>query len=138
MSWIRRLANLVRSNRHARDLDRELAFHLQERADDLVAAGMKPERARLEARRRFGNYGVQKENTRDADVLQWLDSVVDDARYAARIPRNRPAFALVAIVSLALGIGANTAIFTLNNAVILRSLPVTHPEELVRVVMNKD
>ena len=138
MSWIRRLANLVRSNRHARDLDRELAFHLQERVDDLVAAGMTPERARVEARRRFGNYGVQKENTRDADVFQWLDSVIDDVRYAARMLRNSPAFAVVAIVSLALGIGANTAIFTLINAVILRSLPVTHPEQLVRVVMGKD
>jgi len=135
MSWTRRFANLLRSNRHARDIERELAFHVSERADDLVAAGMSREMAELEARRRFGNFGAQKEQTRDADILTWLDSMIDDTRYAIRMLRNSPAFTLVVIFSLALGIGANTAIFTLINAVMLRSLPVAHPEELVQLTM---
>jgi len=135
MSWTRRFANLLRSNRHARDIDRELAFHLGERADDLVAAGMNREQAEREARRRFGNYGAQKEKTRDADIFAWLDAMIDDTRYAIRMLRHSPAFTLVTVLSLALGIGANTAIFTLINAVMLRSLPVAHPEELVQLTM---
>ena len=138
MSWTRRFFNLLRSNRHSRDLDRELAFHLAERVDDLVAAGMTREIAEREARRRFGNYGAQKERTRDADIFTWLDSIIDDMRYAVRMLRHSPAFALVAILSLALGIGANTAIFTLVNAVMLRSLPVAHPEELVQITMRRE
>jgi predicted permease len=135
MSWTRRFANLLRSNRHARDIDRELAFHVGERADDLVAAGMTRELAEHEARRRFGNYGAQKEKTRDAGIFTWLDAMIDDTRYAIRMLRHSPAFTLVTVLSLALGIGANTAIFTLINAVMLRSLPVAHPEELVQLTM---
>ena len=135
MSWTRRFANLLQSNRHARDIDRELAFHVGERTDDLVAAGMAREAAGREARRRFGNYGVQKEKTRDADIFTWLDEMIDDTRYAIRMLRHSPAFTLVTVLSLALGIGANTAIFTLINAVMLRSLPVAHPEELVQLTM---
>ena len=135
MSWTRRFTNLLRSNRHSRDIDRELAFHVGERADDLVAGGMTRELAELEARRRFGNYGAQKEKTRDADIFTWLDATIDDTRYAIRMLRHSPVFTLVAVLSLALGIGANTAIFTLINAVMLRSLPVAHPEQLVRLTM---
>ena len=69
MSWLRRLFNLLRSNRHSRDLDRELRFHIAERTDDLVAAGMHRTLAELEARRRFGNYGGQKERARDVDIF---------------------------------------------------------------------
>ena len=82
MSWTRRFANLLRSNRHARDIDRELAFHVGERADDLVAAGMSREMAEREARRRFGNYGSQKEKTRDADIFHVARR--DDRRHALR------------------------------------------------------
>ena len=135
MSWSRRVLNLFRSSRHSRDLDRELAFHLAERIDDLEAAGMSHDAAVVEARRRFGNYGGAKERTRDADVVAWLDALVDDLRYALRALRHSPGFALVAIFSLALGIGANTAIFTLIDAVMLRTLPVSHPEELVQVTL---
>ncbi|HVX39824.1 MAG TPA: ABC transporter permease [Gemmatimonadaceae bacterium] len=133
MSLIRRLINFSRSDRHSRDLDRELAFHLDERVDELVAAGMPREAAVHEARRMFGNYGMQKERARDVDVVGWLDSLRDDVRYAIRSLRHAPGLAVVAIVSLALGIGANTAIFSLVDAILLRSLPVSHPEALVRV-----
>jgi predicted permease len=136
MSWHRRLLNLVRSERLSRDLDREMAFHMAERADELRATGMSEADAMREARRRFGNYGHQKERTRDADVLTWLESVAADLRYAGRALRASPGFALVAILSLGLGIGANTAIFSVADAVLLRSLPVSHPEELVALTLG--
>src|SRR5690348_8039369 len=131
MSWLARIRNVFRSNAVSHDIDREMAFHLAERTDQLSASGMKPEEARREARRRFGNYGLLKERTRERDRAPWLDTLAGDVRYALRGFRSTPGFALVAIVSLALGIGANTAIFTLIDAVVLKSLPVSHPEELV-------
>jgi predicted permease len=118
------------------EIDREMAFHLAERADDLVAGGMSPDAARREARRRFGNYALQKEDTRDHDLLGWLETTGADVRYAMRACRRAPGFAGVAILSLALGIGANTAIFTLINVAMLKSLPVSRPEDLVRVTLN--
>ena len=137
MSWLRRLRNHFRSNRHSRDLDRELQFHLAERADDLVAAGLTRSLAEREARRRFGNYAGQKERARDIDVFVWLASFADDVRYALRSMRHNPALTIVAMLSLGLGIGANAAIFTLIDAVMLRSLPVRHPEELVQLTMGE-
>jgi predicted permease len=136
MGWYRRLANVLRSHRVSTDIEREMAFHMAERADDLVAAGMSEADARREARRRFGNPSVQKERTRDADVMTWLESVGADVRYALRALRASPGFALVATLSLGLGIGANTAIFSLLDAVVLRTLPVEHPEELVAITLG--
>ena len=133
MGWYRRFINVMRPNRVAADIEREMAFHMAERADDLMAAGMTEGDARREARRRFGNPGVQKERTRDTDVLTWLESIGADVRYALRALRASPGFSLVTIVSLGIGIGANTAIFSLLNAVVLRTLPVSRPEELVQV-----
>ena len=133
MSWYRRLVNALRSNRLSDDIEREMAFHMAERADDLVAGGMQEGEARAEARRRFGNYTRQKEQTRAMDLHGWLDALLADLRYAARALRASPTFALVAIASLGLGIGANTAIFSLLDAVQLRSLPVHAPSELVAV-----
>ena len=133
MAWYHRLRNTMRSERLSGELDRELEFHLAERADELVAAGMSEAEARREARLRFGNPTVQKERTRDRDILPWLESLMADVRYALRSLRASPGFAAVAILSLGLAIGANTAIFSLIDAVMLRSLPVERPEELVRV-----
>ena len=133
MSWFHRLANTVRSRALSRNLDREMAFHLAERTDDLTAHGMSPAAASREARRRFGNRTVQTERTHDRDVVLWLESLFADMRYAARTLLANPGFATVAVLSLALGLGANTAIFTLANAVVLRSLPVRAPEQLVLV-----
>jgi len=138
MGWYRRFVNVLRSNRVSADIQRELEFHMAERADDLIAAGMSEADARREARRRFGNPGVQKERTRDADLLTWLESLAGDVRYALRALRASPSFAFVAILSLGLGIGANTAIFSLLNAVVLRALPVERPNELLQVTFGGD
>ena len=137
MSWVRRLLNLVRSDRLSSDLDREMAFHLAERADALEAGGMSRHEAEREALKRFGHRNTLKERTRDVDVLVWLESLGADLRYALRSLKANPGFTLVAILSLGLGIGANTAIFSLVNAVILRVLPVERPEELVQVAVGE-
>jgi putative ABC transport system permease protein len=136
MGWYHRLRNTTRSERLSSELDRELEFHLAERVDELVAGGMSEAEARREARLRFGNPVQQKERTRERDVLPWLESLAGDLRYATRSLRANPGFALVAILSLGLGIGANTAIFSLIDAVLLRPLPVSEPEELVQLTME--
>ena len=137
MSWVRRLLNLVRSDRLSSDLDREMAFHLAERADALEAGGMSRGEAEREALKRFGHRNTLKERTRDVDVLAWLESLTADIRYSLRSLRGNPGFTVVAVLSLGLGIGANTAIFSLVNAVILRVLPVERPEELVQVAVGE-
>jgi predicted permease len=136
MGWFTRIANLGRRDRVTHEIDRELDFHLAELADELVAGGMSEDEARREARRRFGNPAVQRERTRDVDLMVWLESLGADLRYTLRSLRASPGFALAAVLSLALGIGANTAIFSLVDAVLLRSLPVSRPEELVQVGMK--
>ena len=130
MSWFSRLRNVFRSDRISRDIDREMAFHLAQREDDLVAHGLSADTAHDEARRRFGNLTMQKENIRERDLIGWLDTVLADLRYAVRGLRASPGFSIVAIASLGLGIGATTAIFTAVNAVMLRPLDVPHAREL--------
>src|SRR5262249_6172594 len=115
---------------------RELSFHLAERVDDLVASGMSEKEAFNLARRQLGSYPLGGGRPRGLQVLTWIDSVASDTRYAIRTLRASPGFASVAILSLALGIGANTAIFSLIDAVMLKYLPVSHPEQLVHVTMG--
>jgi putative ABC transport system permease protein len=136
MAWFHRLINVVRPDRVSGDLEREMSTHLAERADDLVAGGMSERDAAEAARRRFGNRTIHKERAHDADGFVWLESLLADFRYAVRALRMSPGFTLVAVLSLALGIGANTAIFSLTNAVTLKSLPVSHPETLMLINMG--
>jgi predicted permease len=136
------IRNLVRAlfRRDAmnRDMNAEMRDHLAQATERLMARGLSREDAELEARREFGNVGVLAEQGRDARGASWVETARGDARYAIRALRHNPTFALVAILSLGIGIGANTAIFGLINALILRPLPVEQPERLAVVGVAGD
>src|SRR5262245_5895874 len=118
MGWYNHLLNLFRRDHvPQQEIDRELSFHIAERVDDLVASGMSEKDAFRLARFQLGNYPFQKQKTRAPVLVSWIESLGADVRYALRMLRESPAFASVAILSLALGIGANTAIFSLIDAV---------------------
>src|SRR3954449_5541046 len=138
MSWYSRIAAVFRAGKLNDELDDELAFHIAERVDELIAAGMPESEARNEALRRFGNYTAQKENARDMNIAGYLESAVADVRYGLRQLRLSPGFTTVAVLSLALGIGANTAIFQLIDAIRLRSLPVREPSRLAVITTAPD
>jgi predicted permease len=125
------IRRLFRRKLTSEGLDKELRFHLEQQAADLVARGHSPEQAAREARLAFGGFQQVKEECRDARPTRWLEDLMRDVRYSLRTLRKSPAFTLVVVASLALGIGANTAIFTLINAALLRMLPVQNPEQLV-------
>src|SRR6187551_320551 len=113
-----------------RELSDELQFHLERRADDLAARGMARAEAMRTARLEFGSPEKYKEETRASRGLRFVDELRSDLRYAWRSLGKNRGFAAAAIATLALGIGANTAVFSVFDAVI-RDLPVSHPEQLV-------
>ena len=133
MGFGRRLTALVRSRKLDKELDEEVRSHLAMRTADLVAAGIPPEEARVRALRAFGNSTFIKEETRTMDSLGWLESFLQDLRYGLRQMLHNPGFALVAVLTLALGIGANTAMFSVLEAVVLRQLPYPQPRQLARL-----
>ncbi len=116
-----------------RDLREELNFHLAMRQEKYRAAGLASEDAAMAARRLFGNVTGFKEACREAWTFTWLENLARDLRYGLRQLRRNPGFTVVAVLTLALGIGANTAIFSVIDAVMLRMLPVHEPERLVQV-----
>ena len=130
----RKLRSLFRKNRADRELDAELRFHLEKQIEANIAAGMPPAEARNAALRIFGGVEQVKEECREARGVVLVETLAQDVRYGLRMMRRSPAFTVVAVLSLGLGIGANTAIFSLINAVMLKMLPVKNPEQLV--VMN--
>ena len=133
MSWLDRVRNAFRPDVVSEDIEREMAFHIAARAEDLQKHGLTPSEAAREARRMFGKTDTHGESTRERDLVGWLESIVTDARYAIRGLRGAPGFAAVAILSLSLGIGANTAIFTMLNVAMFKTLPYPSPDELVEV-----
>ena len=130
---VHRLLALVRRDRLDRELDDEVQAHLELAEQDGLARGLSPEEARLEARRAFGGIPQMKEVHRDDRSARWIEHVVGDIRYGIVSLRRDPVFTLVAISVLALGIGANTAMFSLVDGVLFRPLPFPDPERIVRV-----
>lgn len=125
-----RIAALFRRSRLDREMDAEMRAHLERETERNTARGMSPDEARCAARRAFGGLDQLEERERDSRGFRWLDDSLRDARQAVRSLRKSPGFTTVAVVSLALGIGANTAIFSALYGVFLRSLPVRDPQEL--------
>lgn len=129
-TW-RRLLMVVRGFRLDRELQEEMQGHLEWRVHDALAAGMNEREARLAAERRMGGMLQAREASRDVWGLTWLTDLAQDLRYGARLLRRNPGFTTAAILSLALGIGGNVAIFSLLDALVFRPLPVSAPSELV-------
>jgi len=121
----------MKSGRRSEVLREEMELHLADKAAELEADGMTPECARTEARRRFGNVALKQEESREIWMTRFLSELGQDIRYGFRTMAASKAFSALAVLSLALGIGANTAIYSLMESVLLRSLPVSHPESLV-------
>lgn len=128
---------MSKRERKEQDLERELRYHLDRRVTDLMNSGMNETEAHRQAAIEFGGVAQVQEAVRDTWFWTWLHNRVYDVRYAGRTLWRTPAFTATAVLSLALGIGANTAIFSILHALVLRSLPVSDPQRLVLITRNE-
>jgi predicted permease len=142
MTWARRLwirlQTLFRRERFAKELDSEIQFHVDELISEKIDSGMSPEDARSAAMHAFGNSTLVKEEARQTWGWIWMEQIGQDVRYALRQLKKTPGFTATAVLTLALGIGANAAIFTLVDALMMRNLPVIDPKTLVRLGDTSD
>jgi len=132
MLW-NRLTNVFRSRRVDDDIQRELTFHINERAEQLHAEGMPIDEARETARRHFGNALRIREDTHRVNSVGWIELFTQEVRFSLRMFRKNPGFAAVAVLTLGLGIGATTAVFSVLNGVLIRPLSYPEPDTLIGV-----
>src|SRR5215475_7445224 len=130
MKWWRRL---FRRRNQEEELEKELRFHLDQHTADLIAQGLAPEEARRRARLALGGPEQVKEQCRDARGTRWVEDLLQDLRYGARTLMKKPGFTLIAVITVAAGIAANTTIFSLADALVLRPFNFPNQERLVMV-----
>ena len=138
MSLVRRIANLFHRADVEREIDAELKSHIEMRIEDNLARGMSSEAARRDALLRFGNAAVMRERATDADTSPLLAGIGRDVHYALRQMRHSPGFALTAILTLALGIGANVVVLSVLNALILKPLDLPHADRMYTIVQKDE
>src|SRR4051812_8209123 len=142
MSWFRvlraRLFALAHKGQVESEMEEELRFHLAMRAQDNVRSGMAESEALAVAKRQFGNVNLVKDRWRDVIGGGFLETFWHDLRFAGRMLLKDRAFSLIAILALGLGIGANTALFTVVSKVLLHPLPYPNPQELMSITMRED